>query len=128
MSERMNFEIMIYSPRWGHEDAYEINVSRNEMIVKGKGHEQAICSWVENRDPVWTGYNEAIGNPLQNILENEKIYPPTVFTRALESAWRAWRDNTLADEQLNSEVQVLCEWINVVTRNMPKTDFWRKIF
>ena len=127
MSDQICFEVRLYSPRWGHEDTYEIKLDGEQMRVEGVNR-TAECSWVEGRDPKWSGYNETIGNPLEEILKNDSIYPPTVFIRALEYAWMAWRDGTLDDQKVLQEVQQLCEWVNEVSRSKPKTDFWQKIF
>lgn len=127
MSDQNNFEICFYSPRWGHEDTYKITMDRQQMRIDGV-MKHAICTWVENKNPRWTGHNEGIGNPLQNVLENDSIYPPTVFVRALEHAWTAWRDGKLDDQQVQIEVQQLCDWVNKTSRNRPNTDFWRSIF
>ena len=126
MSDQISFKVRLYSPRWGHEDTYEIKLDSEQMRVEsGK---TAECSWLEGTDPKWSGYNETIGNPLEKILENDSIYPPTVFIRALEYAWMAWRDGTLDDQKVLQEVQQLCQWVNEVSQSQPKTDFWRKIF
>jgi hypothetical protein len=127
MSDQTSFDVRLYSPRWGHEDKYEIKLDRDQMRIEGV-HESAVCSWVEGGDPKWSGYGEGDGNPLEKILENDKIYPPTVFVWALEYAWRAWRDGRLDDQQIQEEVQQLCEWVNQVSRTRPKTNFWRGAF
>jgi len=127
MSDQMSFKVRLYSPRWGHEDSYEIKLDRKQMIVEGH-NKIAACSWVEGRDPKWSGYSENIGNPLVITLQNDSIYPPTVFIRALEYAWMAWRDSELDGQQVVQEVQHLCDWVNEVSRRKPKTEFWRKMF
>lgn len=127
MSDQSSFEIRIYSPRWGHEDTYKIKLDRQQMRIDGV-MKHAVCSWVEDRDPKWSGHNEGVGNPLENILENDSIYPPTVFVRAIEYAWTEWRDGNLNDQQVQDELQKLCEWVNEVSRSKPKTSFWQKMF
>jgi hypothetical protein len=88
----------------------------------------AVCSWVENRDPDWSGSNNLIGQPLESILENDSIFPPTIFIRALEYAWQTWRNGELNDEQIRVEITILCEWLNMVSKSKPKTEFWRSKF
>ena len=127
MSGKTSFNVRIYSPRWAHEDTYKIKLSRDQLIFSGIGKE-AKCTWVENRDPVWLGYKDKIGNALEKMLENDSIYPPTIFVRAIEHAWMAWRDGTLDSNQIASEVGELCEWLNVTAKAKPSTDFWRGIF
>ncbi len=127
MSDQTSFKVRLYSPRWGHEDTYEIKLGRQQMRIEHSS-KTAVCSRVEGGDPKWSGYSENIGNPLVNILENDSIYPPTVFVRALEISWIAWRDGRLDDEKLQQEVQQLCVWVNEVSLSKPKTDFWRGVF
>ena len=125
MSDQTSFEVRLYSPRYGHEDTYEIKLDREQMNVKANG-KTATCSWVEGKDLKWSGYSESSGNPLEEILENDRIFPPTVFVRALEYAWIAWRDGILDDQKISQEVQELCEWVNEVSHGKPQTDFWRE--
>ena len=127
MSDQTSFKVHLYSPRWGRDDTYEIELNMEQMSVKGV-NKTAACNWVEGKDPNWSGYNESLGNPLEKILENDSIFPPTVFVRALEYAWMAWRDGTLDDQKISQEVQDLCEWVNEVSRGKPQTAFWRKMF
>ncbi len=129
MSDQTSFEVKLFSPRWGHEDVYQVQLNRNQMSVSVGGvGVKAVCSWVENLDPEWLGYSDSIGNPLENILRNDSISPPSVFVSALEYAWEAWRDETLDDSQVKAEVQALCDWLNIVSRNKPGTDFWIGFF
>lgn len=129
MSEQTCFEVHLYSPRWGREDTYEIKLDREQMIIKGVGAGKTVlCSWIEGRDLKWSEQIGDTGNPLEKILKKDSIYPPSVFVRALEQAWIAWRDGTLDDQKVSQEVQELCEWVNEVSRRKPKTDFWRNKF
>ena len=127
MSDQTNFEMRLYSPRWGHEDAYHMQLERHQLSVRVLGN-RAVCSWVEGFDPEWLGHSGGSRNPLEKILENDSIHPPSVFVRALEYAWIAWRDETLDDSQVKAELQALCDWLNTVSRNKPSSDFWRGIF
>lgn len=127
MSDETEFEVRIYSPRWGHEDAYRFELNREQMRIEGVG-KHALCSWVDNEDPRWTGHNDNLGHPLEKMLENDLVYPPTVFARAIQHAWISWRDGDLDDEQARIEVQGLSDWLNTVTQNRPNTDYWRGVF
>lgn len=128
MSEENSFEVSLYSPRWGHEDVYKIRLERDQMTIEGPGIKKATCSWRDNQDPEWSGHRHITGNPLINILEDDHIYPPKVFVSALEHAWKDWRNDELSNEQIEFEVITLCEWLNAVTQNKPKSDYWRTIF
>jgi hypothetical protein len=127
MSDKTQFEVNVYTPRWGHDDTYKINVTLNELTVAAVSKE-ARCKWIQNRDPEWSGHNDFSGNPLVRILENDSVYPPSVFVRAIEHAWMAWRDSTLDDQQLVSEFKELFEWLNTVTKAKPRSDFWQGVF
>jgi hypothetical protein len=111
----------------GHEDTYKINLGTKEMSI-ALGAKTATCSSVEGGDPKWSGYMQGVGNPLVNILENDKIYPPTVFIAALEGAWTAWRNGTLDDQKVQQEVQELFKWGNAIWKSKPQSDFWSSIF
>jgi hypothetical protein len=127
MSDKKSFVVGIFLPRWGHEDTYQFNVSLEQLSFTGGGKE-AACKWVENREPKWSGYNDTIGNPLEKMLEDDSVYTPTVFIKAIEHAWMAWREGILDDAQLETEVEMLCEWLNAITIAKPTTAFWRRFF
>jgi hypothetical protein len=42
----------IYSPRWGHKDKYDIDLTQDTMTISVLNR-TARCEWRENRDPVW---------------------------------------------------------------------------
>ena len=71
MSDRTSFEVLLHSPRWGHDNTYKINLGTTEMHIDF-GAKTALCSSVEGGDPKWSGYMERVGNPLENILENDR--------------------------------------------------------
>ena len=122
------FRVRIYSPRWGHDDSYEFSIDENKMEITSGVTRGAICKWREKKDPIWVEENDSIGNPLINILNNDHVYPPSVFVSALEAAWIAWRDGELDCKEIESEINILVEWINETSQNKPTTDFWNKIF
>ncbi len=127
MSDDIQFDVSVFTPRWGHDDTYTVRATRDELTVSAVSKE-ARCQWVENRDPQWVGHNQTIGNPLEKILENDSVYPPTVFVRAVEHAWMAWRDATLDDQQFEIELKELVEWLNAVTKAKPESEFWQGVF
>jgi hypothetical protein len=117
-------EVSFYSPRWGHEDLYRIQLESNTMTVDGLHMgKNAVCSL----ERTWSGYNDKFGNPLEKILENDGINPPSNFVIALEQAWIAWIEGRLDNDQVQSEIQELCNWLNTVTQSKPSTDFWKSV-
>lgn len=128
MSNKVNFEVMLYSPRWGTEDAYQIELTHKQMIFK-RPTTQAVCSWNDGTDPAWSGGSTTyMGNPLLLMLENDYIYPPSIFIRAVESAWKAWRRGELKDKKVETELTQLCSWVNKMSKRKPRTKFWRSVF
>lgn len=110
-----------FSPRWGHDDTYEFEFSRERLTIK---HGARVCAaeWKENSDPLWTG------EPLVGTMKNDMIYPPDGILSLIEYLWRAWRDGELNADQLQSELNALADYVNASTKAKPKTDFWRGIF
>ncbi|SRR6266498_4631256 len=128
MSDQVIFEVRLYSPRWGIEDVYQIELTHAQMKFI-RPSTQAVCSWHERSDLTWSaGDSIFLGNPLLHILENDYIYPPSIFIRALEAAWKAWRNGTLKDKKVEAEFLQLCEWVNKASRRKPRTKFWRSVF
>lgn len=126
MSNPFSVKVQVYSPKWGHEDTYEIVFEGQRMQFRGI-MKQAECLWVENDNPTWSGHGDTRGNPVENILENDKVYPPSGFVRALEYAWMEWRNGGLNDEQAQLELQELFDWLNTASQSQPSTDFWRRM-
>ena len=124
---KTTIHVSVYSPRWGHDDGYTISCSENEMSISNFGKE-AICENIPPKDPIWKGYNDTTGNPLENILTNDGIYPPINFVDALETAWQSWINGELTDEQVKEEVSQLFDWLNSISKNKPNSEFWSKEF
>lgn len=43
-------ELDVFSPRWGHEDTYEVNLTKDFMEVSMKMRKCKL-SWIDGRDP-----------------------------------------------------------------------------
>lgn len=48
-------ELQIFSPRWGHDDTYEIELERDHMEIT-RGANTARADWRDNADPAWSGW------------------------------------------------------------------------
>lgn len=114
-------ELQIYSPRWGHDDTYEVTLTRDALVI-ALGPRSATCTWRDNLDPEWGEES------LEDILRNDSIYPPSIFPRLLEHAWRSWRDGDLDDAAVDTALKALADWLNGITRTKPDSGFWRKYF
>jgi hypothetical protein len=112
----------IFSPRWGREDTYTVELKQDFMEISSAQMKKAKATWDESSDPVWSGES------LEDIMNNDKIYPPSKTRDLFERAWKAWRDGELNDEKVKQEFQHVAGWINVTSRSQPESDFWRKYF
>jgi len=131
MSDRTAFQATLHSPRSGTDDAYDFDISRRRMKIEKAGSmSHAECTFIEGQDPTWSSSERSVinGHPLIHMFENDAIYPPSIFLRALEHAWRAWRDNELSDTELATEIGRLFKWVDATTAGMPRTEFWKRIF
>jgi len=117
----MECELRIFSPRWGRDDVYGVNLQRESMTV-ALAPRVATCTWRENRDPVWGGED------LETILRNDSIYPPSILPRLFEHVWTSWRGGEIDDAAAARELEALTVWLNEITRAKPATDFWRRYF
>ena len=111
----------IYSPRWGHDDNYEFELTPEAMTVS-MGIRKSKCVWQENRDPIWQG------EPVEAILRNDSIYPPTILPDLLEHLWISWRNGEINESDAQTELDAMINWLNTITKAKPETDFWRKYF
>lgn len=117
-------ELNFYSPRQGHEDRYTFEFDENEMYASMGGPKEARATKNANGTIDWTGHNQGTGNPLLNILHDDSIYPPDIFIKGLMYAWDSWVNGELSDEQFESELTILADWVNEGSRNKPDSDYW----
>lgn len=123
-----SFTVKVYSPRWGHDDTYHFILNDDELQISGI-QKYATCKVnVDDDDVSWNGYNDITGNPLVKVLENDSIYPPSVFVSAIEEVWCAWRDGRLNNAQVREEITLLFDWLNMASHNKPSSDFWIGVF
>ena len=115
------FQADIFSPRWGHTDQYTFSFERDRLTI-AHGQRTATCPWRDGLDPEWGG------EALERILVNDSIYPPAVFTTLIEHLWKAWRNGDIQEGHIDAELQEVVTWLNTVTREKPRTEFWRRYF
>ncbi len=121
MSKSTEFDVKLFSPRWGHQDNYRFIANEKLLVIKCPHDIQ--CKWIENRDPEWSGYGTVGHHPLEAVLHNDHIYPPIVFADAIEGVWIDWRNGELNDSQFAEETENLFKWVNIVTNSKPNTDY-----
>lgn len=112
-------ELNIFSPRWGHEDLYTVELSQDCMKISMQA-KKAKATWCEESDPKWTGES------LEKIMNNDNIYPPAITKDLFERAWKAWRNGDLNAQDVAEELRHLANWINIITKSKPASEFWSK--
>ncbi|WP_394179659.1 hypothetical protein [Marinomonas posidonica] len=115
------FKIEIFSPRWKHNDTYTIEMTPEEMTITMQVR-AATAVWRENLDPEWQG------ETLERIMSNDHIPAPAILPQLLEHAWEEWRNGDINDAQLQTELEQLANWLNIVTKNKPDSQFWSNYF
>lgn len=119
--------LKIYSPRWGHDDPYYIEMTRDYLKIHLLASpSELILRYRDNLDPEWEGFWGR--NSLQKIMNNDMIYPPEIIPDLFQRVWLAWKDGELNDEEVIFELEQIAKWINHVTEGKPKTDFWKAYF
>ena len=111
----------IYSPRWGRNDTYKVELDPNFMEITMQAR-KARATWQETTDPTWSGES------LNRIMTNDSISPPAALQDLFEWAWKSWRDGAITDQQAEAELQLLADWLNTITKAKPSSDFWSKYF
>ncbi|MBU0712828.1 hypothetical protein KJ762_02470 [bacterium] len=120
MNTTVNLEI--FSPRWGHEDTYVVELDQSYMEIRMSAR-KTRATWRDNLDPEWNTRES-----IHDIMNNDSIYPPAIIQDLFEHAWLEWRNGNINDQQVNEELQEIATWLNTITRSKPRTDFWSKYF
>lgn len=127
MPDAATVNLVLYSPRWGRDNTYVLTLNP-EKATFSLDAKSAVCVCDDGSDPVWSGYGVADRNPVESILENDSIYPPSALVFALERVWQAWKEGGLDNKDLQQRAEELCNWVNGSTGCRPKTAFWRSLF
>ena len=119
----MNIECEIYSPRWGHDDTYRFNFQKDKLTIKmTTSAKTSNLVWRDNLEPEWQGDN------LYETLQNDFIYPPKIFKNCICEVWTLWREEDLPEDKTRIELNLLIEWLNIITKSKPQSDFWSGYF
>ncbi|WP_345687607.1 hypothetical protein [Novipirellula caenicola] len=116
----------IFSPRWGHEDAYSVRLTKSSFEVS-LNTKHAKCEFDPCGEVVWTGHAEGVENPMLNIMSDDFIYPPTVVPEAIEWLLREYRDGKISDDDAKVALSDLFSWIDETARAKPTgvwTSYW----
>jgi len=91
------FSITVYSPRWGHDDTYQLDVDDNGWVV-------AHQSFNGSCDP------DGVPVLYQSFRQDEIIYPGT-FTWYMRELWEHAHNGTLSDEEIQRRLNRLAQWL-----------------
>jgi hypothetical protein len=125
MSKQTDFTVEIYSPTVQGNKTYKFNVLKDQLIITSDA--EVKCKFIDqNIDPIWiSGVNE---NPLIQLLELDKVFPPSNFIKAIEMVWFDWIYDKVSNEQIQSSIQSLVDWLNFITKTKPGNDYWADKF
>ncbi len=107
-----------------------IEIQRDLLKIAFHGN-AVTCIWKEDLHHAWSDGMTQIfpgRQPLVAALENEGVYPPSIFVWAMETAWSAWRSGELNDRQVQAQLTSLCGWLRFVQAHRPKSRFWKQKF
>jgi hypothetical protein len=65
---------------------------------------------------------------LEDMFSNDSIHAPAVVPNLLEHLWTSWRNGVIDDQQAQTELDAVTQWLNATTHAKPRTDFWNKYF
>ncbi|NDP62968.1 hypothetical protein [Polaromonas sp.] len=114
-------DLSIFSPRWSREDIYSVELDKEFMEISMHAR-KTRATWRENLDPEWSSES------IQDIMNNDSIYPPAITQDLFEYAWKEWRNGEISAQEVETELKELAVWINAVTRKKPNTQFWKRYF
>lgn len=126
MEEQFSTVVEVMSPRWGHPDRYSIHFKPDGISVSCQGNQLRATAKLVDGELEWTG-PRGPKNPLLNMFENDGIYAPAVVPEALEYAWKAWQNGEVTQDELESGLQELFGWVDLMARNKPR-GMWKYYF
>ena len=119
----VTIELELYSPRWGRNDRYEVELHHDYMkITHLTNRKSCQATWVMDCDPEWSGERFDL------LLLNDHIRHPTIAQDMLQTAWLCWKNGELTHDQVVEEVKLVGDWINATTRSKPDSEFWNNYF
>ena len=87
---------------------------------------KATCELQIDKDPIWSKNSGT--DSLDKMLINNRIYLPEIFKSLLVCAWKSWLDKELNDSEVKNEFNELENWINVIVRERPNSEYWKTNF
>lgn len=111
----------VFSPRWQSDDRYTIILSMSELIINRLGREVRFTIDKE-KGPLWDA------EKFLELMNKDGIYPPCNFGELLIYAWISWRDGDLKKAEVERQIKSLFLWLNKISKNKPKTKFWKAYF
>jgi len=113
-------EMNLFSPRWGHEDRYEIMIDNNKVTINMN---QRIAKYKYIDGDFENTSNES----LESIMRNDNIPIPENLNYFFFKLVTSIIDKEITEENSQLELKELENWINCNTKScqFPNTDYWR---
>jgi len=116
----MNFDVEIYSPRWGHDDFYTITVDGNQLNIEAPVGRNCSCVYDQATDSfVWdSNYDSLI-----RIFRNDSIEAPESIYDDIEMIWRRLIQGRDSQDKFKENFENLADWISEITRSKPDFEY-----
>jgi hypothetical protein len=109
----MEYDFGVYSRRWGHNDNYSIEKTDTGWKVK------------HLRTNADDGNCDKQGNPyLFNELNQDSINYPADLGEYMEYLWDEATNKNMNDDEIQEHLNVISEWIQIVEKSSPSSEFW----
>lgn len=104
------FEFVVYTPRWGHDDTYSLTRTEDGWHFNFGGRK---------------GPCDKRGRPyLYECFQNDSINYPSGFEWRLMWLWDQAKEKGLSREDVQARLEELSQWLRDVEESRPKDDFW----
>jgi hypothetical protein len=103
-----DFEIRIFSPRWGHEDVYNLKRTNSGWELGGTT-KRGSCDFS--------------GHPfLYQTMRNDLVEYPASLPSYLKYLWYSAKEKGLTKEEVQEALDLLAGWVRSVSRTKPNND------
>ena len=113
-------EINLFSPRWGHEDTYNITIDKNKIEIN-MSQRIAKYEYIENK------FKNISKESIESIMQNDNIPIPDNFIYLFFELISSIIYNEISEENSKKELLELEKWVNCMTKScqFPTSDYWR---
>lgn len=99
-------KLTVYSRRWGHEDAYEVERTENGWRI-AHGPRGGEC--------------DTFGKPhLFKSCDNDGVNYPEALGGYMDWLWRKVKDGAISEDKTQEHLTELGNWIQLIEKNTPR--------